>query len=105
MNCDKNQFPELPFCGPHPNPNGARGLSKNYNLRFYPKLGYGICAILHIPFACIGCTSIIDKPWISGIPSKKQAHYQSVTNCTHWKFLGSYNNWNIIHLTPKSIPF
>ena len=29
-----NQLSELPFCGPHPNPHGARGLSKNYHLRF-----------------------------------------------------------------------
>ena len=26
---DKTQFPALPFCGPHPNPHGARVLSKN----------------------------------------------------------------------------
>ena len=25
--CDTNQFPALPFCGPHPNPHGERGLS------------------------------------------------------------------------------
>ena len=23
--CDTNQYPELPFCGPHPKPHGARG--------------------------------------------------------------------------------
>ena len=28
-----NQFPELPFCGPHSKPHGAIGLSKNYHLR------------------------------------------------------------------------
>ena len=24
MYCDTNHFPELPFCGPHPKPHGAR---------------------------------------------------------------------------------
>ena len=40
-----------------------------------------------------------------GIPSTKQALYQPVINCTYWPVLGSYNNWNIVELTPKSIPF
>ena len=37
--CDTNQFPLLPFFGPHPKPHEARGLSKYYHLRFDPKLG------------------------------------------------------------------
>ena len=45
------------------------------------------------------------QPWISGILSTKQARYQPVINCTYWPVLGPYNNWNIIHLTPISIPF
>ena len=68
---DTNQFPELPFCGPHPNPHGARGLINHYHLRFDPKLFCGICAIRHIPCACVECTSMMDKPWISGILSNK----------------------------------
>ena len=48
---------------------------------------------------------MLDKSWISGIPSKKLARYQPVTNCTYWKVLGSYNNWNIIDITPKWIPY
>ena len=48
---------------------------------------------------------MLDQPWIYGIPSKKQARYQPVTNCTYWKVMGSYNNWNIIELTPKSTNF
>ena len=28
-----------------------------------------------------------------------------VTNCTCWPVLGPYNNWTIIELTPKLIPF
>ena len=43
MYCGTNQFPELPFCGPHTKPHGARGLSKHYHLRFDTKLGHGIC--------------------------------------------------------------
>ena len=75
MYCSKNQLPALPFCGPHSKPHGERGLSKHYHLSFDPKLGNGICAILRIPCACVTCTSMLDKPWISGIPSdeKKKA--------------------------------
>ena len=80
-------------------------MSKHYHLRFNIKVGHGICAILRIPCACVSFTSILDQPWISGIPSKKQACYQSVTNCTHWPYLGSYKNCNIIELTPKSTNF
>ena len=80
-------------------------MSKHCHLRFDPKLGHLIYAICHIPCACVGCTSIMEKPWISGIPLKKQACYQPVTNCTYWPVLGPYNNWTIIELTPKSIPF
>ena len=36
---------------------------------------------------------------------KKQARYQPVTDCAYWPVLGSYNNWSILHLTPKSTPF
>ena len=45
------------------------------------------------------------KRWISGLLSTKQVCYQPVTNCTYWIVLSLYNNWNIIELTPKSIPF
>ena len=105
MYCDTNQFPESPFCGSHPNSHGARELSKHYHLRFDPKLGHGICAIRLIPCVYVACTSMLDKPWIYGIPSKKQACYQPVTNCTYWPVLESYNNWGIIDLSPKPIPF
>ena len=80
---------------------GERGLSNHNHLLFDPKLGHGICAIRRILCACVGCKSMMDKPWISGITSKKQAHYQHGTNCTYWSVLGSYNNWNIIELTQK----
>ena len=103
--CDTNQLPALPFCGLHPKPHGARGLSKHYHLRFDTKLVHGICEIIRISCACVGCTPMLDKPWIYGIPSKKQARYQPVTNCTYWPVMGSYKNWNIIERTPKPIPF
>ena len=92
--CDTNQFPALPFCGPHPKPHGARGLSKHDHLRCDPKLVHGICAIHRIPYAYVGRTSMLEKLWISGIPSHKQARYQPVTNCTYWPVLA-----------PKSTPF
>ena len=96
MYCDTNQSPELPFCGPHPNPHGAKGLSKNYHLSSDTKQGHGICAILRIPFTCVGCISMLEKLWIYGITSKKQACYQPITNFTYWPVLGLYKNWNII---------
>ena len=71
-------------------------LSKHYHLRFYPKLGMGVCAIHRIPCACVACASMLDKPWISGISSDKKERYKPVTKCTYWPVLGSFNNWNII---------
>ena len=51
--CNTNQFPSLPFCGPHSKPHGTRGMSKHYHLRFDPRLGHGVCAILCIPCECV----------------------------------------------------
>ena len=105
MCCDTNQFPALPYCGPHQKSHGERGLSNNSHLRFDPKLGHGICEILRIPCAYVGCKLMMDKNWIYGILSKKQVRYQPVTNCTYFPVQGSDNNWNIIELTPKSTTF
>ena len=102
MYCNTNQFPELLFSGSHSKPHGARGLSKNYHLCFDPKLVMGVCAIHRIPCAYVACTSMLDKPWISGISSDKQELYKPVTKCSYWPVLGSFNNWNIIPLSPKS---
>ena len=44
MYYNTNQFPALPFYGPHYKPHGARGLIKHYHLRFDPKLVNGVCA-------------------------------------------------------------
>ena len=82
MYCNTNQFPTLPFCGPHSKPHGARGIDKNCPLRFDPKLGMGKCAIRRIPCVFVACTSMLEKPWISGIPSEKQERYKPVTKCT-----------------------
>ena len=88
MYCDTNQFPSLPFFVSHPKLHGARGLSKHYHLRFDPKLGHGISTICRIPCDCVGCTTMLDKPLIYGIPSTEQIRYQPVTNCTYWQVLG-----------------
>ena len=102
MYCNKNQFPTIPLYIPHSTPHGARGLSKNYHLRFDPELGMGLCAILRIPCECVACTSMLDKPWISGISLDKQDRSKPLTKCTYWPVLGSFNNWNIIQLSSKS---
>ena len=56
MYCNKNQFPELPFCGTYSKPHGAIGLGKHYHLCFDPKLGMGKCTISCITCACVACT-------------------------------------------------
>ena len=33
------------------------------------------------------------------------SRYQPVTDFTYWTVLGSFINWNIIRLSPKSTPF
>ena len=60
--CNTNQCLALPFCGSHPKPHRAKGLIKHYHLHSDPKLVHGICAIRRIPCACVGCTSMLDKP-------------------------------------------
>ena len=104
MYCNKNQFPELQFNVPHSKPHGVRGLSKYYHLHLDPKLGNGVCAILRIPCVCVVCTSMLEKPWISGIPSDEQESYKPVTKCTYWPVLGSFNNWKIFQFSKKSTP-
>ena len=79
-------------------------MCNHYHIRFDTNLGNGICEICGIPCASVACTSMIDQPCISDVRYKKQARCQPVINYTYWKVPGSYNNWNIIHLTPKSTP-
>ena len=103
MYCNTNQFTALPFCVPCYKPHGARALVNHYHLRFDPKLGMGECAICRIPCACVACTSMLDKPWISSISSDKQERYKPVTKCNYWPVLGYFNNCNIVELLSKSI--
>ena len=105
MYCNTNQFPELPFCGLHSKPHVSRGLSKHYHLSFNPKPGNCVYAIRRIPCSYVACTSMLDKPWISGTTSDKQERYQPVKKCMYWPVLGPFNNWNIIQLSQKSAPF
>ena len=93
MSCNKNQFPELPFCGPHSKLRGARVTSKNYHFRFDTKLGNGVYAFRHIPCASVVCTSMLDKHCILIIPSNKPERYKPVTKCNYWTVLGPFNNW------------
>ena len=96
MYCNTNQFPDLSFCGSHFKPHGERGLSKYYHCRYDPKLGMVVCENFRIPCDCVACTSMLDKPWISGISSDKEERYKPVTKCTYWPVLGAFNNWKII---------
>ena len=82
MYCNRNQFPELPFCGPHYKPHETRGLGKHYHLCFDPKVCNGVCTIRRIPYACVACTTMIDKPWISGILSDEKERYKPINNFT-----------------------
>ena len=79
-------------------------MSKHYHFRFDTKLGNGVYEIRRISCACVACTSILDKPWISGIPSDEQERYKPVTKCTYWTVLGSFNNGNILQFSHKSTP-
>ena len=65
-------------------------MSNHFHLRFDPKLAMGECAIRRIPCACVACTSMLNKPWISGIPSDKQERYKPVTKCTYLQVLGDF---------------
>ena len=55
---------------------------------------------------CLCCTYVNARKilYIYGIPSDEKELYKTVTKCTYWKVLGSFNNWNIIQLSQKSTP-
>ena len=72
MYCNTNQLPELTFCGQHSKSLGERVLIMHYHLRFYSKLGNGVCEIRRTSCACAACKSVLDRPWIYGIPPDKQ---------------------------------
>ena len=102
MYCNTNQFPSLPFCGPHSKPQVASGLSKNYHLRFNPKTRYG--SMCNSPYTmCFCCIkSMLETNWIHSIPSDEHDCYKPVTKCTYWPVLGYFNNWNNIQFSHKS---
>ena len=102
MYCNTIKFPELSFSGSHSKPHIERGLIKHYHLCFDTKLSMGVCEINRIPCACVACTPMLEKPWISSISSDKKERYKPVTKCTYWPVLGSFNNWKIILLSQKS---
>ena len=58
-----------------------------------------------IPCACVVCTSMLYKTWISGIPTDKKERYKPVTKCTYWPVLGPFKNWKIIQQSHKSTPY
>ena len=89
MYCTTNQFPELQFLVPHKKTHGVHVLVKNDHMHFDPKLGHVTCEMHRIPCACNMCNSIIDQPWIPGIPEHQQPSYQSVKDFTYWTVLGS----------------
>ena len=64
----------------------------------------GVCSIIRIQCDFVACTSMLDKPWIYGIPPDEQERYKHVTNCTYWKVLGSFKHFNIIRLSQNSTP-
>ena len=94
--CNTNKCAALTFCCPYYKPHRARGMIKHHHMSFDIKLGNGVCAILSLPCACVACTSMVNKPWISGIASNKQDHYKPVTKYTYWPVLGTFKNWSII---------
>ena len=83
--CNTNQFTSLPFCFPYSKPHGPRGLSKKHHFIFDPKLVNGVCTICRIPCACVACTSMLDKTWISGIPSYEKDCYKPATTTSNSK--------------------
>ena len=84
-----NQFPQLPFFGPHNKPRVVCGLIKHYHMHFETKLGCGTCAIRCITSVFTLYESILDKPWTPGMTPYQQAHYQPVKDCTCRPLLGS----------------
>ena len=61
ISCDTTQLLILSFCVPHAKLYGVRELSKHYCLLVEPKLFHGKFAIRRIPFACIACTTMLEK--------------------------------------------
>ena len=76
--CTTNQFPLLPFCGPHNKAHVVRGLSKHYHMCFDTKLGYDTCAIHFNPCECTHFASAIDSYCNPDVSQRQQPCYQPV---------------------------
>ena len=45
---------------------------------------------------------MLDNPWAYGVDYTKNPRYQPVVECTYWRVLVFFNNWNIIQFTNKT---
>ena len=75
---------------------GRNNIISHYHYRVDPKLGKGVCEILHIPCACPSCVAQLDKYWLTNIAPTYQPRYTHVENCYHLKTLEYYNDWIIM---------
>ena len=91
----------MQFGGPHTKSHGVRSLSNHYHMQFDPEIGHDIFIICPIPCACAEFTYMLEKPSVRGFTPQQQPSYQPVINCTYWKALVSFNNWNIIKFPHK----
>ena len=48
--CNTNQFPSLPFGGPHTKPHGVKGFINHHHMKFYPEMVHDIIVIRRIPW-------------------------------------------------------
>ena len=81
--CTTKQFPKLTFCGSHNKPHGVHEFSKNYHMRFDPKLGHGTCAICCIPYTCNQFKYTLGKPLTPGVLTHLQPRYQPLKDCKY----------------------
>ena len=101
ISCVTKYFSEFLFSGPHAKPHGVQGLINNYYICLDPKLGHGKFAIWQIPYVCVACTNLLDKPWATGMSQVQHPQYQPVIEYTWWPVSGYFNNWIIIQSTNK----
>ena len=100
--CETTQFLVFSFCSQHAKPHRVSGLIKHYHLLLDPKLGHCKCAIRQMTCDFISCTTILDKPRSYSVDPTKQYSCQPVVECTYWRVLVFFNNWNIIQFTNKT---
>ena len=44
----------------------------------------------------------LNKPWVIGGELTGKPFHQPVEDCTYWRVLGSFNNWNMIQFINKT---